>query len=176
MDAVATERFLRYTHLEKLYGYLPGRARALPAIFGVDDARYDELTAGFAARARQAAEALLVDDRVAAQVTALPFAAGQTAASRARDADPTAGLDVVRVGGNDVTRVGAERGKAQVGLDQSVANLRAMRAIAAARTGTTWVWLTPVPVDEERVAGFAPFRFGESSWCNADIEALAGAG
>ncbi|WP_161606294.1 SGNH/GDSL hydrolase family protein [Microlunatus speluncae] len=77
------------------------------------------------------------------------------------------------LGGNDVTRVGPDPVKTQVGLDESLANLRELRRIAAARTSAGWVWLTPVPVDEDRVAAYPPFRFGESTWRNDDLVAFA---
>jgi lysophospholipase L1-like esterase len=77
------------------------------------------------------------------------------------------------LGGNDVTRIAG--GKPQVSLAESVANLRELRRIAAERTQATWVWLTPVPVDEERASANPAFRYGASSWRNADITALADA-
>lgn len=56
-----------------------------------------------------------------------------------------------------------------------MANLRQLRRIAAARTGASWVWLTPVPVLAERVAAFPAFQYGESTWRNEDIAALSAA-
>lgn len=78
---------------------------------------------------------------------------------------------VCGLGGNDVTRIAG--GKLQVSHAESVANLREMHRIAAERTAARWVWLTPVPVDEERIAAYPPFRYGASSWRNDDIAALA---
>ena len=75
------------------------------------------------------------------------------------------------VGGNDVTRIAG--GKPQVSLTESVANLRELHRIAAERMQANWVWLTPVPVDEERAAGNPAFQYGASSWRNTDIVALA---
>ncbi len=80
---------------------------------------------------------------------------------------------ICALGGNDVTRIAA--GKTQVGLAESIDNLRELRRIASLRTHARWVWLTPVPVDEDRVAGYPGFRFGESSWRNSDITAFADA-
>ncbi|MGA4508002.1 SGNH/GDSL hydrolase family protein [Propionibacteriaceae bacterium G1746] len=77
------------------------------------------------------------------------------------------------LGGNDVTRIAG--GKPQVSLAESIANLVELRRIAAERTSTRWVWLTPVPVDEQRMAAHPAFQFGSSSWHNADITALADA-
>jgi lysophospholipase L1-like esterase len=78
------------------------------------------------------------------------------------------------LGGNDVTRVGADARKPQVSIDETVANLGELRRIAAERSVARWVWLTPVPVDEARVAAHRPFQYGQSSWRNTDISVLAG--
>lgn len=213
-------KMLQHTHLEKLYGYLPGMAEAIPAIHGIDRARYVELTEGFDAQARTAAEELLADGAFAALVDELPFQQGQTvfAAGDSITDDLQSWVEILRhllelrrpgdgirvvngglsahtttmvlrrwpatlaqkpdwilccLGGNDVTRVGPEPTRPQVGLAESVANLKDMRRIAAVRTDASWLWLTPVPVHEERVASYGPFRFGESTWRNTDIEALA---
>lgn len=222
MNDTAIATWIQYTHLDKLYGYLPGMADALPAIFGLDAAGYAEVTAGFDARARDAARQLLADDRFAAQVDALPFKPGQRvlAVGDSITDDLQSWVEILRhlldlqrpgdriqvlngglsahttamvlrrwpsalaaspdwilcgLGGNDVTRVGPEPTKLQISLSESVANLRQLRHIAAARTDAAWVWLTPVPVVEERVAAFPAFRFGESTWRNSDISALAAA-
>lgn len=214
-------KFLQYTHLEKLYGYLPGMAGAIPGIFGLDREGYDRICAGFDTAARDAAQRLLGDDVVAAQVDALPFRPDQTvlAVGDSQTDDLQSWVEILRhlldlrrpghgvrvvngglsahtsamvlrrwpatlsqyrpdwvicaLGGNDVNRTGPEPTKMQVGLAESVANLRELRRIAAARSRCAWVWITPAPVHEERVAQFQPFRFGESSWRNADIRALS---
>ena len=79
------------------------------------------------------------------------------------------------LGGNDVTRVGPEPTRTQVSLADSVANLADMRRSASVRTYAVWVWLTPTPVHEGRVASFKPFVCGESTWRNSDVVALADA-
>jgi hypothetical protein len=71
------EAWIQYTHLDKLYGYLPGMTRALPAVFGLDPESYAERTARFAAHARQAAGQLLADSSLAGRVDAVPFHPGQ---------------------------------------------------------------------------------------------------
>ncbi|HEY5880224.1 MAG TPA: hypothetical protein VIU11_15050 [Nakamurella sp.] len=78
---------------------------------------------------------------------------------------------VCGLGGKDVTRIVG--GKPQVTLAKSIDKLRELRRIAAERTPARWVWLTPVPVDEERAGANAAFRYGASSWRNADVAALA---
>jgi acyl-CoA thioesterase-1 len=79
------------------------------------------------------------------------------------------------LGGNDVTRVGPEPTKPQVSLAESIANLVELRRIATALTTASWVWMTPVPVREDRVAAFPAFQYGQSTWRNADIATLADA-
>jgi acyl-CoA thioesterase I len=78
MSNPAARMWLQYTHLDKLYGYLPGMTDALPSLFGLERAEYAELTAGFDAQAQQAAQQLLDEDSFAAQVDALPFRPGPT--------------------------------------------------------------------------------------------------
>lgn len=217
-DPRMAERFLQYTHLTKLYGYLPGMADAQPAIFGLDPDTYTTIIEGFAAAADGAAERLLDDAGFAAKIDALPFRPGQTvlAVGDSITDDSQSWTEILRglldrrkpgitvingglsahttamilrrwpatlaeqpdwilclLGGNDVTRVGPDAIKTQVGLGESLANLAELRRIAAARTDADWVWLTPVPVDEERIAAFPPFRFGESTWRNDDLVPLA---
>jgi acyl-CoA thioesterase I len=214
------ETWIQYTHLDKLYGYLPGMARALPAIFGLDAEGYAEVTQRFAAQARRAARQLLADASFAAWVDALPFQPGQSVLAVGDSVTddlqswaeilrhlldlrrPGDGMQVVNgglsahttamvlrrwpamltkqpdwiiclLGGNDVTRVGPEPTKPQLDLSESVANLVELRRIAQARTTASWVWMTPVPVREDRVAEFPAFRYGQSTWRNADVLALA---
>lgn len=214
--ALPIEQFVQYTHLEKLYGHLPGLRAALPGIFGLDNHAYEAMRQGFDRQARAAAHALLADPETAAQVDALPFEPGARvlavgdsitddlaswaeilrhllAIVRPDDAITVvnAGLSahtsamVLRrwpamlaegadwvlcgLGDNDVTRI--DGGKPQITTGESVANLSELRRIAGA--AVRWIWLTPVPVDEERLERYPPFRFGRSSWRNADIVALA---
>src|SRR5215475_8469070 len=71
------QNWLQYTHLDKLYGYLPWMPQAASAIFGLDPAAYAEIIAQFNQRAAGAADRLLDDQRVAGWVDALPFTPGQ---------------------------------------------------------------------------------------------------
>nr|WP_246304885.1 hypothetical protein [Nocardioides thalensis] len=82
---------------------------------------------------------------------------------------------ICALGGNDVARVGPGVPKTQVSLAESIANLRELRRVAGALTSASWVWMTPGPVHPERVREFPGFRFGQTSWDNADIVALADA-
>jgi lysophospholipase L1-like esterase len=216
------QQWLQYTHLDKLYGDLPGMAQALPAIFGLQPQRYAEITAGFDANARDAADRLLTNDQLAARVDALPFDPGQTvlAVGDSTTDDLQSWAEILRhllalrrpgdgvrivngglsahttamvlrrwpaalaqrpdwviclLGGNDVTRIGPAPTKPQVGLAESIANLIELRRIAADLTATSWVWMTPTPVLEDRVVEFPAFRSGQSTWHNADVLALADA-
>jgi acyl-CoA thioesterase I len=222
MSNPTIDMWVQYTHLEKLYGYLPGMAQSMPAIFGLDPAAYAELAARFDTHAEQAAQQLLADDSFAAQVDALPFGTNESVLAVGDSVTddlqswaeilrhlldlrrPGDGVRVVNgglsahttamvlrrwpatlaqrpdwviclLGGNDITRVGPEPTKPQVSLAESVANLRELRRIAAAQTDASWVWMTPVPVREDRVAEFPAFQFGQSTWRNADVLALTDA-
>lgn len=73
------ETWVRYTHLEKLYGYLPGMDEALQArIFGLGLEEYGEIKSRFDANARDAALELLEDASFAGRVDRLPFREGDT--------------------------------------------------------------------------------------------------
>jgi acyl-CoA thioesterase I len=68
------ENWVQYTHLEKLYGYLPGMDEALMArLFGLDLHGYREVKGRFDANARDAARELLEDPAFAERVDRLPF-------------------------------------------------------------------------------------------------------
>lgn len=213
-------RLLQHTHLEKLYGYLPGLADALPAIFAVSPEEYDGILGHFDTQARRAAAELLADAEFAGRVARLPFQpgarilavgdsitddlqswaeilrhvlaivvgdAGLTVINAGLSAhttamilrrwpsmlDPAPDWIICGLGGNDVTRIAG--GKAQVSLAESIANLHELRRIAAERTPARWAWLSPVPVDEERVASTPVFQYAAVSWHNTDITALADA-
>jgi acyl-CoA thioesterase-1 len=72
------ETWLQYTHLDKLYGYLPGLSDALPGLFGLAPGDYDTITQRFAGQARRAARTLLSEPDVATAAARLPFRPGQT--------------------------------------------------------------------------------------------------
>lgn len=80
---------------------------------------------------------------------------------------------VCALGGNDVARVGPGDAKIQVSLPESIANLRELRRVAGALSSASWTWMTPVPVLPDRIRDFPGFRFGQTSWDNADVVALA---
>jgi acyl-CoA thioesterase I len=73
------ETWVRYTHLEKLYGYLPGMDEELLArLFGLGLEEYREIRSRFDANARGAALELLEDAAFAGRVDRLPFREGDT--------------------------------------------------------------------------------------------------
>lgn len=73
------EAWVRYTHLEKLYGYLPGMDEELQArLFGLDPEEYRTIRGHFEANARGAARELLEEPGFAERVDRLPFGAGET--------------------------------------------------------------------------------------------------
>ena len=73
------ETWVQYTHLEKLYGYLPGMDEALLArLFGLDPEEYRGVKGRFDANARGAALELLEDASFAESVDLLPFGSGET--------------------------------------------------------------------------------------------------
>jgi lysophospholipase L1-like esterase len=73
------ENFVQFTHLEKLYGYLPGMDEALMArLFGLDLEGYREIKGRFDASACEAARELLRDSSFARRVDRLPFRSGET--------------------------------------------------------------------------------------------------
>jgi lysophospholipase L1-like esterase len=73
------EKLVQYTHLEKLYGYLPGMDEELLAqLFGLGLEEYREVKGRFDANARGAALELLGEPGFAARVDRLPFREGET--------------------------------------------------------------------------------------------------
>jgi lysophospholipase L1-like esterase len=222
MNDQMIHELVRFTHLEKTYGYLPGMSETTAAaLFGLDEAAYRDTKNRFDENARGAARELLEVDGFAGRVDRLPFRPGdlvlsigdsitddlqswleilrhllglrrpqdgirvvnqgvsaQTTAMALRRFLPTVVAQkpdwvVCFLGGNDVTRVGPEPNKAQVGLQETIQNLEAMRRIASALTDARWVWITPPPFDEDRAAAYPPFQLGQSHWRNADVLAIA---
>jgi lysophospholipase L1-like esterase len=209
-----TEMFVRFTHLDKEYEYLPGMsAEVMATLLGLDFATYQDLRAQLDAGARRAAEDLLTDKDFAAQVDRLPFSEGQTVIGIGDSLtdDLQGWLEILRhlleirgnapkilnlgkaaytsaltlrrtapqlrflrpdwtfclLGSADMSRTG---GALQTSIDETVRLLRAVRDIGGE---TSWVWLTPPPVDETRVAAFTPFGRGLASWHNDDLSTLS---
>lgn len=219
-DAAQVANLVRYTHLDKTHGYLPGMRTAQPAIFGLTAAEFDLVRRQLADAVDEAATELLTrppiveaSERLArCAVTVLAVGDSLTddlqswleiiravldlhspdhdvrLLNQGLSAHSTAMVlrrwpsmlsidapDVVvcGLGGNDVTRVGANPRKPMVSATETIANLHEMRRIATESAEPEWIWLTPASVDEGKVAAWPAFRLGRSSWSNADIEAVA---
>jgi lysophospholipase L1-like esterase len=74
LDQSGAEEWVRYTHLDKTYGYLPGMRAALPGILGLDPDEFARVRAGFDALVAEAAAEL----RGGLALDRLPFEDGQT--------------------------------------------------------------------------------------------------
>jgi len=79
---------------------------------------------------------------------------------------------ICMIGANDTMRIGLDSAKTLVSLEETAKNLHEIRRIAAARSKTNWVWITPPTFDEERIAAFTYFQMGQLSWSNEDIIAV----
>lgn len=75
------------------------------------------------------------------------------------------------LGGNDAQRLGASDDTLLVSRPETLRNLAQLRARAG--TDGRWIWLTPTPVDESRIAAYPFFRSSGISWTNADLKELA---
>ncbi len=79
MQNLMIENLIQYTHLRKLYGYLPGMDEALMArLFGLEFEDYRAVKSRFDANAREAAQELLEDPSFAERVDRLPFRERET--------------------------------------------------------------------------------------------------
>jgi acyl-CoA thioesterase-1 len=77
------------------------------------------------------------------------------------------------LGTNDSQRLDAPEGPLLVSPEETRRNLAELRARAVPDRDLSWVWLTPAPIDEERVARF-PFVAGSGiGWRNDDLDRLA---
>lgn len=76
------------------------------------------------------------------------------------------------LGGNDVQRLGSAEGPTQVSLAETERNLGALRDLVGRRTTARWVWLTPPPMDEARIAAYQPFQQAGITWTNHDVDAV----
>ncbi|GGP16370.1 SGNH/GDSL hydrolase family protein [Oceanobacillus neutriphilus] len=79
---------------------------------------------------------------------------------------------ICMIGGNDVLRLGAEPAKTQVSAEESARNISEIRRIAAVNSEARWIWITPPPVNDERIAAFPPFKQGQLNWRNEDIRVV----
>jgi lysophospholipase L1-like esterase len=75
-----------------------------------------------------------------------------------------------KLGTNDARRIA--EGATLVRPEETRRNLSLLRALAGP-TGARWVWLTPHPVDERRIAEAPGLRYTGSRWHNSDLVAVA---
>ncbi|MQY05634.1 SGNH/GDSL hydrolase family protein [Actinomadura macrotermitis] len=76
---------------------------------------------------------------------------------------------VCKLGTNDTRSVG---GTTLVGAHETLRNLGLLRTLAPV-ADARWVWMTPHPVDERRIAAHPSFGHTGSAWRNDDIAAVA---
>ena len=77
------------------------------------------------------------------------------------------------LGANDSQRLDAPEGPLLVSPEETRRNLAELRARAAPDRNLAWVWLTPAPIDEERVARFPFFAGSGIGWRKDDLDRLA---
>ncbi|QPZ38732.1 SGNH/GDSL hydrolase family protein [Paramicrobacterium chengjingii] len=74
------------------------------------------------------------------------------------------------LGGNDARRFGDADGPRLVSEAETLRNLTLIRRLAVAERDVRWFWLTPTPVDEEKVAAY-PY-FAGIAWANHDVQRI----
>lgn len=77
------------------------------------------------------------------------------------------------LGANDSQRFNAPNGPLLVSSAETRRNLYELRTRALPNDDAKWVWLTPTPVDEERVARFPFFTSAGIGWKNEDLDQLS---
>jgi acyl-CoA thioesterase-1 len=75
------------------------------------------------------------------------------------------------LGGNDARRFDSAGGPRLVSEAETERNLRLIRRRVGGGRDVRWVWLTPTPVDEAKIAAY-PY-FAGVTWTNRDVSALA---
>jgi lysophospholipase L1-like esterase len=76
-------------------------------------------------------------------------------------------------GTNDARTHGRQPAKTLVSLDETARNLAALRRFAATQTAARWVWITPAPVIEEKIAAHWYLGPLQLAWSNRDLRAVA---
>jgi lysophospholipase L1-like esterase len=76
-------------------------------------------------------------------------------------------------GTNDARTYGRQPAKTLVSLDETARNLVALRRFAATQTAARWVWITPAPVIEEKIAAHWYLGPLQLAWSNRDLRAVA---
>lgn len=77
------------------------------------------------------------------------------------------------LGSNDCGRYGDENNKTNVSLTETLGNLNTIRKIVADEIpNTNFVWLTPLPINEEKAASFIWFKKMKLGIRNSDLLAI----
>jgi acyl-CoA thioesterase-1 len=77
------------------------------------------------------------------------------------------------LGTNDVQRFGSATGPRLVSQPETMRNLHELRNLTHLPRRSSWVWLTPTPVDELRVSAYPHFTRAGLVWRNRDIDEVA---
>ncbi|MBD0331150.1 MAG: hypothetical protein ICV66_00690 [Chitinophagaceae bacterium] len=80
---------------------------------------------------------------------------------------------ICHLGANDCMRYGDENNKPTVSLPETLQNLETIRRIVANETHTKFLWITPAPINEKKIASFPPFKAIKMHLRNEDILAVA---
>lgn len=75
-------------------------------------------------------------------------------------------------GTNDARCFGPVTGTTQVSLGETLRNLKSFTDYAARHTEAQWLWMTPVPVVEQRIAGHWFWTPMQTLWARRDVEAI----
>ena len=76
-------------------------------------------------------------------------------------------------GTNDARLHGLQPTKTLVSAEETERNLAMLRAYAARQTSARWVWMTPPPVLEAKIAAYWGQPAFQMMWRNADLRAVA---
>lgn len=76
------------------------------------------------------------------------------------------------LGANDCMRYGGEMLKPTVSVSETIENLNTIRQIIANETSANFIWMTPAPVNEKKIASFPPFKSLKMSLKNDDLLAV----
>ncbi len=78
-------------------------------------------------------------------------------------------------GTNDARCFGPTLGTTQVSLAETTRNLQFFTDYAARHTDARWIWMTPVPVVEQRIPGHWFWTPMQTLWARRDVEAIGAA-
>lgn len=76
------------------------------------------------------------------------------------------------LGTNDAQRFGSDDAARLVSEPETLRNLQLLRTLSGHTNDSTWVWLSPPPIDESMTDAFGYFRQAGLLWRNRDIASL----